>query len=121
MRTSRHLPLVMLAVIAFASLATAHPQIDRAIPPVGSTVPTWPPEIRIFFTQPINQAASSIELTTADGKAVATGSAAGDPKDPTQLFAKLPTLPPGKYRVHWRVTGVDTHELDGHYTFEVGY
>jgi copper resistance protein C len=110
------------ALLFSATSRAAPPQLEKAIPAVGSTVPASPPtpEIRIFFTQPINPAASSIELTTADGKAVAIGSAAGDQKDQAQLFAKLPRLPPGEYRVHWHVTGADTHEVNGHYTFRVG-
>src|ERR1700680_139714 len=119
----RMMAVVTTFVLLFsATSSAAPPQLAKAIPAVGSTVPASPPtpEIRIFFTQPINPAASSIELTTADGKAVAIGSAAGDQKDQAQLFAKLPRLPPGEYRVHWHVTGADTHEVDGRYIFRVG-
>jgi methionine-rich copper-binding protein CopC len=110
---------VMLIAICLSVAATAHPQLDRAIPAVGSTVPTSPPEIRIFFSQALNPATSRIELATTAGNSVTTGKAVVDPTDPMQMVLKLPLLPPGQYRVHWFATGVDTHSLNGDYTFEV--
>ena len=29
-------------------------------------------------------------------------------------------LPPGTYRVHWKVLSVDTHTTEGNFTFRVG-
>lgn len=42
-----------------------------------------------------------------------------DPRDRTLLKVTLPILPPGKYKVFWRVLSVDTHTTDGTFTFEV--
>jgi copper resistance protein C len=101
-------------------IAFAHPQIDHAVPPVGSTVTTSPPEIRIFFTQALNPAQSGIDLAADSGTPVTTGRAVVDTADPQQMALKLPVLAPGKYRVNWHVVSTDGHPLDGHYTFEIG-
>jgi methionine-rich copper-binding protein CopC len=36
------------------------------------------------------------------------------------LHVGLKPLPPGTYRVHWRVLSVDTHTTEGSFTFQVG-
>jgi methionine-rich copper-binding protein CopC len=114
------------AIIAFAAAALvsgtalAHAFLDHSVPPVGSTVATSPPAIRIFFTQPLEPAFSAIAITTADGRTVPTAAATVDPSDPTELVLALPPLPPGRYTVTWHVVSVDTHRTEGDYSFEIG-
>jgi hypothetical protein len=43
-----------------------------------------------------------------------------DEKDQAVLRVSLQPLAPGRYRVEWRVTSVDTHSSKGDYTFRVG-
>jgi methionine-rich copper-binding protein CopC len=38
----------------------------------------------------------------------------------TQLRVPVKTLPPGTYKVIWRVLSVDTHRTQGDFTFRVG-
>jgi copper resistance protein C len=111
---------VVLAALLSASVGYAHPQIDHAVPPVGSTVAASPPEIRIFFTQPLNPAQSNIDVAADNGAPVAAGRAVVDAANPTQIALRVPLLAPGRYRVHWRATSTDGHELEGRYAFEVG-
>jgi methionine-rich copper-binding protein CopC len=37
----------------------------------------------------------------------------------TVLEMSLPSLPPGRYHVSWRVVSVDTHVTEGAYAFDV--
>jgi hypothetical protein len=112
---------MIFAACALASAgASAHAFLDHAVPPVGSTVATSPPDIRIFFTQPLEPAFSAIAITTADGRTVPTAAATVDPSDPTELVLALPPLPPGRYTVTWHVVSVDTHRTEGDYSFEIG-
>jgi copper resistance protein C len=111
--------LAALAAVLSAGVAIAHTQTDHAIPPVGSTVTTSPPEIRIFFTQALNPAQSNIELATDNGVPVATSRAIVDTADPQQMALRLPPLAPGTYRVKWHALGADRHLVNGDYTFEV--
>jgi methionine-rich copper-binding protein CopC len=42
-----------------------------------------------------------------------------DRKEPTVLRTTLKKLPPGTYKVVWRVLSVDTHVTTGTFTFTV--
>ena len=107
------------AVLA-ASLAHAHAFLDHPSPAVGRSVPTSPPAVTIWFTQELEPAFSSIEVQDQSGTRVDVGDAKVDAKDATILRVSLKPLPPGKYKVFWRVVSVDTHATEGTFTFTVG-
>jgi methionine-rich copper-binding protein CopC len=48
------------------------------------------------------------------------GAAKGAPGNSAQLTVKLKALPPGTYKVIWRVLSVDTHRTQGSFSFSVG-
>ena len=108
--------IVLLGAIP---MAYAHAFLDHASPAVGSTVPAPPPQVRLFFTQGIEQAFSRVELTTAQGQPVQTGAATVDPNNNMQLVLAVPRLGPGRYKVTWHVVSVDTHPTEGSFEFEV--
>jgi len=110
--------LVMLALAAPA--AWAHAFLDHALPSVGNAMATPPPTIRIWFTQELEPAFSTVEVRDDSGNRVDAGDAAVDGADPTLLHATLKPLPPGKYHVGWHVLSVDTHTTEGTFTFTVG-
>ena len=63
---------------------------------------------------------SSVELNDENGKKVATGKLAADAKDRKQLIVPLATpLTVGIYTVKWNVVSVDTHRVNGTYSFRV--
>lgn len=99
--------------------ALAHAHLDRASPPVGSTVATAPPELLLWFTEKLEPAFSIAEVRDAQG-AVVSGKAQVDRSNRTELHVSLKTLPSGTYRVIWRVLSVDTHRTHGDFTFRVG-
>jgi methionine-rich copper-binding protein CopC len=110
--------LLMLALAA--SGARAHAFLDRAIPSVGNAVATPPTAIRIWFTQELEPAFSTVEVRDEAGNRVDAGDAAVDAQDATLLHASLKPLPAGTYHVAWRVVSVDTHPTEGTFTFRVG-
>ena len=112
------LTLSMLLAAATSS-AFAHAMLDHAAPRVGSTVSPAPKELVLWFTQKLEPAFSSIEVRSERGAPVNAGKAivVGDR---TQLRVPLKTLPPGTYKVIWRVLSVDTHRTEGDFTFRVG-
>ena len=101
-----------------ASAAFAHAFLDHALPAVGSTVHEPPREVRLTFTERLEPAFSAVRVLDRDGKQVDTGSHV-DAADAAVLTASMPALPPGTYRVAWRVVSVDTHVTEGDYTFDV--
>ena len=120
------LPFVTFFVIAvFGTLAApeaayAHVQLNHATPAVGSTVAQAPQELVLSFTETLEPAFSAIEVHNADGAPMQAGKAVVDPATRTQMRVPLKPLPPGTYKVIWRVLSVDTHRSQDDFTFRVG-
>jgi copper resistance protein C len=106
----------LLAVIA-GTAAQAHAFLDHAQPRVGSTVPTAPREVVLTYTQNLEPAFSSIEVSDANGARVDLGKPS---ISASTMRVGLKQLPPGTYRVRWQVLSVDTHTTEGSFTFHVG-
>ncbi len=115
----RALSCVAVALSCMASPAFAHAFLQRADPPVGSTVAASPPELSIVFTEGVEPLFSKIEVDGPTGAAVATGKPHLAPDDNRRLVIDLPKLPPGTYTVIWHATSVDTHKTEGTYKFSV--
>ena len=115
----RILTLATTALIAMmtASAAYAHAFLDHAEPRVGSTIPSSPKEVVLFFNQNLEPAFSSIEVSDTNGARVDLGKAA---VNAGTMRIGLKQLPPGTYRVRWHVLSVDTHTTEGKFTFHVG-
>jgi methionine-rich copper-binding protein CopC len=107
------------AVTLAAPTVQAHAFLDHASPAVGSTVPTAPETVTMWFTQELEPAFTTATVTDASGNTVDAGPAQIDPKDPTELRVALRKLSPGTYTVSWHALSVDTHTTTGHFTFEI--
>jgi copper resistance protein C len=111
----RHAFTATLALAAPA--AYAHAMLDHAEPRVGNTVATAPREIKLWFTQKLEQAFSTIEVTDGSGQRVDSGK----PRvNGNEIAVSLRPLMPGTYRVNWHVLSADTHTTDGNFSFSVG-
>ncbi len=108
------------AVTLGARTVQAHAFLDHSSPAVGSSVPTAPAAVTMWFTQQLEPAFTTATVTDKSGNTVDTGPAEVDPKDPTELRVPLKPLPPGTYTVAWHALSVDTHTTTGHFTFTVG-
>jgi methionine-rich copper-binding protein CopC len=108
-----------IALTLVVPLASAHAQLDRAVPAAGSVVRASPKEVRLKFTQRLEPAFSRVLVFDPRGKQVDGGDSRVDAADPTVLRVTLPTLSSGRYRVAWRVLSIDTHVSEGDFTFDV--
>jgi copper resistance protein C len=106
----------LLTVMAGAT-AEAHAFLDHAEPRVGSTVPTAPRELVLSYTQNLEPAFSSVEVSDANGARVDLGKPL---IGASTMRVGLKPLAPGTYRVRWQVLSVDTHTTEGSFTFHVG-
>jgi copper resistance protein C len=110
--------IVSLLVTALGTAAaSAHAFLDHASPLVGSTVPTAPREIALWFTQNLEPAFSTVEVSDASGARVDQGKP--QIRGNTMRVGIKP-LAAGTYNVRWRVLSVDTHTTEGRFTFHVG-
>ena len=115
------------ATCVFASLlitvatfeAAAHAFLDHATPAVGSAIHGSPAQVRLWFTQELEPAFSTVQVQDRDGRRVDKQDKRVDPANPALLQVSLPQLAPGRYRVVWRALSVDTHVSEGDFTFDV--
>ncbi|HEX6828554.1 MAG TPA: copper resistance CopC family protein [Burkholderiales bacterium] len=120
MRAFRSFLLALALAMSVASAAYAHAFLDHAEPAVGSTVPAPPTEVRLWFTQELEPAFSTVRVLNERGQRVDREDNGVDRKDPTQLRVRVSPLGPGLYKVVWRVVSIDTHVSEGDFTFRVG-
>ena len=111
--------VALVALLLGAGAAWGHAFLERAEPRVGSTVKAAPAQLRVWFTEAIEPAFSTLEVVNQSGDRVDLGPARVDAASPALLQVALKPLGPGTYRVKWRVLSVDTHVTDGDFTFRV--
>lgn len=110
--------IAALLVVTFgAGAAEAHAQLDHASPAAGSTLATAPDQISLTFTQNLEAAFSTVEVTDANGAQVDQGKAE---VNGNTMRIGLKALPPGSYKVNWHALSVDTHTTQGAFSFHVG-
>lgn len=111
--------MALTVLLLSASSVAAHAFLQRALPGVDSTVHEAPAELKLWFSESIEPAFSSVEVIDAAGKRVDGGSARHDGGDTRVLQVSLAKLAPGAYHVTWRVLSVDTHVAKGEFNFAV--
>ncbi len=111
--------LTLLLASALATAVEAHPTLKSATPSADGTAAA-PTEIRLSFSEGVIVKFSGVELQDQAGKTVVTGKLATDPKDQKLLIVPLQgPLTAGTYTVKWNVVSVDTHRVNGTYSFKV--
>jgi len=110
----------MMLVALAAAQAHAHAFLDRAEPRVGATVLAAPPQLKLWFTQELEPAFSTVKVTDSTGRRVDKGDAQVDPANRALMRVSVETLGSGDYTVVWRVVSTDTHVTEGDFVFHVG-
>jgi methionine-rich copper-binding protein CopC len=114
----RFFTIVPLLFIALAPVAAqAHAFLDHANPLVGSTVPAAPHEVVLTFTQNLEPAFSTAQVTDSSGARVDQGKAQ---VSGNTMTVALKSIGPGSYKVRWHALSVDTHSTEGTFTVHVG-
>ena len=111
--------VALTALLPGAGVAWGHAFLERAQPRVGSTVKSPPSQVRVWFSEALEPAFSTLEVVNQSGERVDGGPAHVDAANPAILQVPLKPLGPGTYRVKWRVLSVDTHVTEGDFTFRV--
>ena len=109
--------LACAITLAGSGAALAHAALHHASPGAGSTVSESPREVTLTFTDTLEAAFSSADVTDSSGVRVDEGKSQ---VNGNIMRIALKTLSPGSYRVHWRAVSVDTHKSEGDFTFKVG-
>lgn len=111
--------IALAALLAAPASVGAHAFLDHSDPAVGSTVPSPPSVMHLWFTQQLEPAFSRATVTDKSGATVNDGAATIDPANKSELDVRLRPLTPGSYKVKWHVLSVDTHTTEGDFTFNV--
>lgn len=123
MKTAAHvfaLAFVGLSLLGQTSSAFAHAALRQATPAAGSTIDTvaaMPREVTLSFSDKLEAAFSTIEVTGPNGARVDEGKAQ---VSGNSMRIGLKAAGPGTYRVRWHALSVDTHSSQGSFTFQVG-
>src|SRR5271169_5643833 len=108
-KSIKHWSLAAVLLLALQSPAWAHAFLDHAEPKVGGVITNSPPLLKIWFTQNLEPAFSSVQVQDAQGREVDKKDLRLDDKDKSLVIVSLPHLPAGIYTVIWHVVSVDTH------------
>jgi len=112
--------VVVLAGSALvAGLAVAHAVLQRSEPRADSSLKRPPEEVRLYFSEALEPAYSTLRVLDARDGQVDRRDARIDRANPTLLRATLPALPAGRYRVRWRVISIDADATEGEFTFRI--
>jgi copper resistance protein C len=109
--------VTLLALPLAATAVHAHAFLDHASPLVGSTVAAAPSEVVLTFTQNLEPAFSTVEVSGPGGARVDQGKAS---ISGNTMRVGIKAAGPGSYKVRWHVLSVDTHKTEGSFGFTVG-
>jgi copper resistance protein C len=110
---------VAMLMFTAVTTASAHGVLERTEPRGGVTLKTSPSQVRLWFTGALEPAYSRVEVMDGAGRRVDLGDGGVDGDNRALLHVSLPSLPPGRYKVAWRVLSVDSHVTAGDFSFRV--
>ena len=116
---ARGFVLALIAWVLGVGIALGHSGLQRTEPPVESTLRRPPSEVKLYFSEHLEPAYSTVRVNDGRGAQVDRQDAHVDPSNPVLLRATLQPLEHGTYTVIWRVLSVDSHVTEGRFTFRV--
>lgn len=111
--------VALLVAIAAAPIAFAHAKLQVSQPAASSELASSPKEIRLQFNERLEPAFSNIQLVDAKDALMPLPKIEFDKAEPSTMFAAVPPLRPGQYRVRWSVMAHDGHKVKGEFAFLV--
>ena len=116
---ARRVGLALAACVLTASVAAGHAVLQRAEPRVESKLKRAPDEVRLYFSERLEPAYSSVRVLNDRDAQVDRRDSRIDRANPALLRVTLPPLSPGTYKVVWRVLSIDADVTEGTFTFRV--
>ncbi len=117
--SARRVGLALAAFLLTASVAAGHAVLQRAEPRVESRLKRAPEEVKLYFSERLEPAYSSLRVVNERDEQVDRRDSRVDRANPALLRATLPPLPPGTYTVRWRVLSIDADVTEGTFTFRI--
>jgi copper resistance protein C len=117
--TTRWLALLCAGVVIGTGVALGHSGLQRAEPPVESTLKRPPTEVKLYFSERLEPAYSTVRVEDGKGARVDRDDSHVDRSNPLVMRVTLTPLEPGTYTVVWRVLSVDSHITQGRFKFRI--
>ncbi len=119
------LPVALLVLALLAALtpgeASAHAAFDRSDPQPNTVLAESPAEIRIWFTEPLEEGYNEIRLFDETGHEVPNLAVERGEGDKSLAVPIPEPLANGTYSVVWKnLSSADGHPAQGYFTFTVG-
>ena len=113
------LALALVTCTLTASIAAGHAVLQAAEPRVESKLKRAPDEVKLYFSERLVPAYSSVRVLNDQNAQVDRRDSRVDRTNPALLRATLPPLPQGTYKVVWRVLSIDADVTEGNFTFRI--
>jgi copper resistance protein C len=117
LRITFHWMLIATVVTLSLGRAWAHAIIVESTPAINGVVTGPALDIKLRFNARIDAGRSKLTLVSPDSSARAIPLA--QQTSPDLLLAKVQSLTPGKYQLHWQVLASDGHITRGSIPFSV--
>jgi methionine-rich copper-binding protein CopC len=117
--TTRWLALLCAGLVVGTGVALGHSGLQRAEPPVESTLKRPPTEVKLYFSERLEPAYSTVHVEDGKGARVDRDDSHVDRSNPLLMRVTLTPLEPGTYTVVWRVLSVDSHITQGRFKFRI--
>lgn len=112
--------IAVLCGLLIPTAVWAHGSLKASTPAANSVVTTAVHQLRLDFSETPELAVTSVVLLGPDGQTVSALAPVYAPDSHRAIIVGLhDALPPGRYRVQWRMAGDDGHPVHGEYTFTV--
>src|SRR5712692_10769117 len=113
--------LAVCLALVVPGTSEAHAILLRSDPAKDAVLSVAPDQVRMWFSEAINPAASTAAVVNAANQRVDRRDAFVSPDDATEMVVSLPpNLSPGVYAVVWRTDSADDgHVLVGSFLFTV--
>ncbi len=120
MKRTFALLIAIIISLLFSGQALAHALLLRSLPESNAVLPQPPASIELWFSEPLENGFSLVQLIGSDGDPIPLGTQTVDANDPTHLSAPVNALPPGIYTVSWTtLSQTDGHAFSGNFPFTV--
>jgi copper resistance protein C len=110
---------VLCALLTFPSIVLPHAALVKSIPPQRAQLFKAPTQIQLWFSEKLEARFSSLAVIDSKGKRVDLGNVAVGTDDPKRLSVAVNPLPPGPYKIRFRVLSVDGHVVEDEFPFTI--
>jgi methionine-rich copper-binding protein CopC len=109
----------LCVLLTFPSIVLPHAALVKSIPARRAQIFKAPAQIQLWFNEKLEPRFSSVAVIDSKGKRVDRNNVAVGIEDSKRLFVGVYPLPPGRYKVRFRVLSVDGHVVEDEFPFTI--